>query len=438
MRQRFLALFFLFSTTTYSQDFDRAKMDSLFMLIDQNKKGMNSISIFEDGVEVYQSSIGFADIEKNIKATENTKYRIGSISKTFTAVIIMGLIEEGKLSLDTKLSDFLPVIENAENITIEQLLIHQSGIYNFTDAEDYTSWMEDPVTREDLMEKIAGYGSSFEPGTKTAYSNANYVLLSYIAEKVCKKEFSELLDKRICAPCHLSDTYYGSKINSDKNEALSYYLEEDWIPATETDPSIPVGAGGIVSTPTDLNTFLHCLFTNKILKEETMNIMREIRDGYGIGMFQAPFYEKRAYGHTGGIDGFAASAFYFPQEKVSAAFCSNGQVIPMNDILIGVLSIYFGRTYPLPDFKPLIKIETEILDEYVGVYSSSDLPLKLTITRKGNSIFGQGTGQPEFLLEAVEINIFRFDRAGIEIEFLPQENELILRQGGGSYDFKKE
>ena len=158
-------------------------MDSLIAHIDANEKGMGSISIFANGNVVYESAFGYANIAQEIPATVKTKYRIGSISKTFTASIIMQLVQEGKLQKDTKLSAFFPEVKNADKITLEQLLKHQSGIFNFTSAQDYQKYMEKPLSREQLLKKIVANGSVFEPGEKTEYSNTNYVLLSLIAEK---------------------------------------------------------------------------------------------------------------------------------------------------------------------------------------------------------------------------------------------------------------
>lgn len=437
--KRFLIVIFLFASSIYSgQGFNKSKMDSLFMLIEQNNKGMNSISIFSGGGEVYHNSIGFSDVKNKVKATKETKYRIGSISKTFTAALIMKLVEEGKLTLDTKLFDFYPEIKNADKITVEHLLRHRSGIFNFTNAKDYSSWMENPILRRELVEKIKNYGSSFEPDSKTEYSNANYVLLSYIAEKLTDDKYSKLVDGIICKPCQLSDTYYGDKINPKNNEAYSYQKLNGWELATETDMSVPVGAGAIVSTPTDLNKFLICLFQHKIVSKSTLETMIQIEDGYGLGMVQAPFYDKKAYGHPGGIDGFVSNAFYFPEEKVSVAFSTNGLVMPMNDILIGILSIYFDRDYNLPEIQKSVELKSVDLDAYIGLYSSPSFPLKITISKKDNILFGQATGQPEFPLDAGGKDTFRFDPAKLEIIFKPNENKLILNQGGGSFELKKE
>ncbi|MGB6151536.1 MAG: serine hydrolase domain-containing protein [Pricia sp.] len=426
-------------TNLFAQDFDRQKMDSLFTSIETNQKAMGSISIFEIGKETYQNTFGYASLGDSAMATEKTKYRIGSISKTFTAAIILKFIEDDKLSLTTTLSEFYPDIKNAQKITIEHLLKHRSGIFNYTSAADFQSWMKHPISKESLVEKIAANGSVFEPGEKFEYSNSNYVLLSFIAEQIEKQEFAALLQQTVCKPCGLADTYYGSKISLGNDEALSYTKSDGWQLFPEWDMSVAQGAGSIVSTPSDLNRFLNCLFTNKIVSEETVSAMTQMQDGYGLGLFQVPFYDKKGFGHNGAIDAFQANAYYFPPDKTSVALTANGMAMPINDIIIGALSIYFGKQYDLPDFEEkTLMLKSKDLDKYLGVYSSSGFPLKVTITKKENVLMGQATGQSSFPLEAYEADKFKFDQAGLKLEFLPKDRKMILRQGGGEFKLTKE
>lgn len=438
MKIRLVLLFMLATLTLVAQDFNRAKLDSLFMLIHENEKGMGSVSIFYSGREVYRNSVGYASVEDNIPATAGTKYRVGSVSKIFTATLIMQLVEEGKLSLDDKIDTYFPDIENAREITVEHLLRHRSGIFNFTSAGSYTSWMEKEVSRSQLLDSIRIYGAVFEPGKKMEYSNSNYVLLSFIIEKETGRSLKEVVRQRIAIPCQLKDTYYGGVVDPTKNEAHSYTRMNRWEHATETHMSVPIGAGAIVSTPTDVNTFLTCLFEGKLVKQETVVQMRQMKDNYGLGLFPAPFYGKTAFGHTGGIDGFQSSAFYFPEEKVAVTYLGNGISMPVNDILIGILSIYFGRDYELPVFTKAMELSSEQLKKYTGVYSSPAFPLKVTISVKEDILIGQATGQPSFPLEAYALNKFKYDAAGLKLEFLPLQNKMILRQGGGEFELTKE
>lgn len=439
MKRTFILFQFLLLTFgLHSQGFYKARLDSLFARIERNQMGMGSISIFKNGKEVYRNSIGFVDINKGIRASADTKYRIGSVSKSITAAIIVQLFEERRLDPVAYLSDYFPDIPNAEKITMVHLLRHQSGLYNFTNSADYSSWMQDSMSKQDLIDIITRSGTVFNPGEKTEYSNANYVLLSYIAEKVEGIEFTDILNKRIIKPLKLKNTYYGGKIDPEKNEAFSYTSFCQWELAPETNMSIPAGAGGIVSTPTDLNIFYTGLFNSKTVTKHSLGIMKEINGDFGMGLFQIPFHKRMGYGHNGKIDEFFTMAVYFPEDNVSVAYTSNGGLFPVNDILTGVLSIYFKKEYVLPDFKPGIELKTEDLDKYPGTYSSPDFPLKINICRQDDILIGQATGQSAFILEAYELHKFKYDQAMLKIEFLPEDEKLILQQGGREIIFTKE
>lgn len=431
-------LLLCFTWAAAAQELDNMKkLDQLFDAIESHQKGMGSISIFQDGKEVYSRSIGMASLSPAIKATAKTKYRIGSISKVMTAALIMRMVEEGRLSLDTRLAKFYPEINNAADITVKMMLSHRSGIFNFTNMPNYTSWMEKPISEKELVEKIASLEARFEPGDKYEYSNSNYVLLSFMAEKIGNKPFARLLQEYIYTPCNLQSTEIGEKIEVESDDAQSYIFLEDWGESSETDPSVPLGAGAISSTPADLNTFLTQLFSHKLVSEASLASMMEIQDGYGLGIIEVPFYDKKAYGHTGGIDGFQSNGFYFPQEKVAITYLSNGVVMPLNDILIGALSIYFGLDYEIPSFE-VLSLSSEELSQYVGTYSTTNFPLKIKIMAEDETLKAQATGQAAFPLEAYASHQFKFDAAGIKIEFVPQDQKLILRQGGMKYEMQKE
>ncbi len=397
---------------------------------------MGSLTISKNGVVVYSRAIGYSYISGNEKlpATNQTKYRIGSISKMFTATMVFQLIEDGKLSLTTTIDKYFPQLPNANKITISNLLNHRSGLHNFTDDPDYLTWMTQPKTQDEMLAIISKGGIDFQPNEKFSYSNSNYVVLGYIIEKVSKQSYPKYLSNRITSKIGLSNTYVGAKIDTKKNEGISYRFSNSWEQAPETDMSIPGGAGSIVSTPADLTKFIEALFSLKLVSNSSLMQMKTMTDGYGMGIFQIPFYEKRAYGHNGGIDGFASNLAYFPEDSLTVAYCTNGQVYPMNNILIGVLSIYYNKPYSIPTFS----LKTEDLDKYLGVYSTTQIPLKITITKNAATLFAQATGQQSFPLDATEKDKFKFDPAGIIMEFNPDKNEMTLKQGGEIVLFTKE
>ena len=420
-----------------AQDFDKAKLDNYFDALEANNKFMGSVAVSQKDRTVYTRSVGFSDVENNVKANENSKYRIGSISKTFTSVLVLKAIEEKKLDINQTIETFFPSIPNAGKITIKDLLSHRSGIHNFTNEEDYLTWNTQAKSEKEMVEIIAKNGSDFEPGSKAEYSNSNFVLLTYILEKTFKKSYAELLIEYIARPVGLTNTYLGTKINVKNNETKSYSYADNWKVEKETDISIPLGAGGIVSTPSDLVKFSDALFNGKLLNKESLELMKTIKDNFGIGLFQIPFYDKIGYGHNGGIDGFSSIFSYFSDGDISYALTSNGTNFNINDISIAVLSTVYNKPYDIPDFK-MYEVRSEELNQYLGVYSSTQIPLKITITKENITLIAQATGQASFPLEATEKDKFKFTQGGISLEFNPTEKTMILKQGGGQFLFKKD
>jgi len=285
-----------------------------------------------------------------------------------------------------------------------------------------------------MLAIISKGGVDFQPNEKFSYSNSGYVVLAYIIEKVSKQSYSKYLSNRITSKIGLSNTYVGTKTDTKKNESFSYRFSNSWEQGPETDMSIPGGAGAIVSTPADLTKFIESLFSLKLVSKSSLEQMKIMTDGFGMGMFQFPFYTKVAYGHNGGIDGFASTLEYFPEDSLALAYCTNGQVYPMNSILLGVLSIYFDKPYSVPTFS----LKPEDLDKYLGVYSTTQIPVKITITKAGATLFCQVADQPPFPLDPTGTNKFKFDPAGVTIEFDPDKNELTIKEGEKTFLFTKE
>ena len=410
------------------------RLDSLFNILSANDKAMGSISIMEDGKIAYRNAIGYQNIADSIPADTNTLYKIGSITKTYTATIFMQLVEENKLQLDQELSDFYPKVKNADDISLEMLLRHRSGIFNFTAEEGYLERARNPMTKKAILERIYEFEPVFEPGSKFEYSNSNYLLLTFIIEDVTQRSFGEVLKRRIKSKLALDHTYY----DFPGTRTLSYYPAGPWKKAADTDNSVPRGAGAIVASATDVSKFFHALFNDELISDESLEKMKELKGKSGIGLYQIPFYELTAYGHTGGIDGFRSQAAYFPSKDVSIAYLSNGVSYPLNDIMIKVLEIFFKKEFKYPDFSGMYDHTATELKGFTGNYTSAQFPLDLSIVYEKGQLKGQATGQPEFPLKAVDKYTFEYEQAGIKIKFDPENATLTLQQMGQSFKFSKE
>ena len=433
----------LLSFSAYS--FDKAKLDQYLATLEANEKAMLSLAVVENGEPIYQRSIGFADVESKQKANKDTQYRIGSITKVFTATMIFQLIDEGKLSLDTKLSEYFPKVKNAKKITVSMLLNHRSGIHNFTNTPEYTQYMTQPKTKAQMVSLIGELESDFKPNSKASYSNSGYVLLGFIIEEVTQDTYANQLHKRITKKLSLDKTMYGGPIKVMDNQAKSYIGNaQGWSPATETDTSVPHGAGAIISTPTEVARFLSSLLSGKLISTDSLAKMKELNQGFGRGLVQFPFYDKKAFGHSGGIDGFSSLTGYFEVDKVAFTLTSNAMNYAMNDIAIAVLSSYYGQAFDIPNFdQKAIELSEKELMKYEGVFASDAMPLKITLKVIKGQLTAQATGQRALNLTAYSTSEFRFDPAGIVMVFttdggIVNYSTFQLRQGGGNFKFSRD
>ncbi len=433
----FILVSLIIAQNIWSQNIDKNKLDNYFDTLSKYQRFMGSVSVMHKGKLIYNKSVGYVDFDAQIKANHESKYRIGSISKTFTAVLILKAVENKKLDLKSTIETYFPSLPNANNINISHLLYHRSGIPNFTDSKEYMTWNTQPKTQDELIQMISDSGSDFEPDTKVSYSNSNYYLLSIILEKVYKKNFGEILKSEIVKPLKLKNTYYGQPANPKENECFSYKFEQNWLKDNQTDMSIPLGAGGIVSTSSDLVFFINALFGEKILKKSTLETMKTLKDHYGMGLVNVPFYKEKGFGHTGGIDAFWSILAYYPKSEIAFSITSNASRLNNNDIAVAILSATFNKPFEIPQFKT-IALTIEQLDAYTGTFASQQIPLKITLSRRENQLISQATGQVETILEAIDKDVFALHQAGAVFEFDLSQQTFILKQNGAEFLFKKE
>jgi len=442
MKKLSILLFILSTNITASAQLDTNKLNKYFTLLDKHQKAMTSVCLYDKGIFVYDRAIGFADVHQNKKSNVYTQYRIGSISKMFTAVMILQLVEEKKLQLNTPLNVFYPAIKNSSIITIEQLLNHRSGIPNLTADKNYTSYHTTPKSEQELIQIFEQFSSDFEPGARYSYSNSNYILLSFILEKLTQSTYAEQLLKRVCAKANLADTKVGAHIQVLNNECHSYDFENNqWVLSEETDMSIPQGAGNIVSTAKDLCLFIEALFEGKLISKPMLENMKKMNEGYGYGMIQFPFAKKVFYGHTGGIDAFQSMLGYNEEDKLAVCIVGNGYNYAMNDIAIAMLNIYYNKAFELPVFEKRVLSEAA-LKSIEGVYGNSKMNMTITIFKQDSVLMAQATGQGAIPLEKVNELEYQFKAADIRMFFMKDEKEHIqnfkLQQAGMDLFFEKQ
>ena len=421
-----------------AQTLDTSKLGEFLDRLAEKNKGMGSLTLAKDGNVLYNHSFGYSYVNGADKrpATAATKYRLASITKTYTAVMVFQLIDEGRLKLTDTLDRFFPQIPNATKITISHILNHRSGIH---DMEPDGRWATQPRTKEEVVARIAQGQPDFEPDAKVKYSNAGYNLLGQIVEKVGGRPYQDALKERITSKIGLADTHFLTIGQPDiaRNEAASYHYLDGWRPANEMDFSVPGGAGAIVATTSDMAKFIQAVFDRRLISADSLTLMLTMRDGEGMGMVPFSFAGRTLYGNTGGSGSTGAWLAYDPQEKLALAYATNMKIYTVANIVSGIFDIYWHRPFELPSFAAL-EVSPEILDRYVGVYSTPAAPVKFTITRQGNTLYAQPPGESSAAsLEATADNRFQIG-PNVVFEFDAAKGTMTIKRPQGERVFTKE
>lgn len=424
----------LFTATIFNctaQDLHLEKVDNFVTLIENNNRAIGSLTIYKDGKQLYDRNFGQAQIAEQ-KFDKQTKYKIGSITKTYTAVLIFELIEKESLLLEDKLEKFFPDMPGAKEITIGQMLHHSSGLGDYVWKEEDPEWLNQKVTEKQIFEEIKKQGLSFKPGEKQEYSNSAYYLLAKIAEQISNKDYAALIAEKICRPLGLKNTICMSKEYVNIYESYTYGSNQKWAEVEDFYFPNTTGAGDIAATTADMLTFINGLFTYKILKKETVEKMKPIiedKEYFGKGLMQMPMRTQMFYGHGGDTEGTHSALGYNEKDKVSIALVLNGERYSRNQFLLGVLSMMYGEDFEVPVFKE-IEVNTADLDRYTGTYNSPELPIDISVFHDKGVLYAQGTDQPALPLEAYDTHKYQFEQAGVKLEFLPESNQMIFKQGG--------
>lgn len=413
-----------------AQTIDAHALDAFLEDLELRHQFNGSVAVSKGGELVYKKSVGFIEPDKRNKVDENSQFRVGSITKTFTAVMVMKTVEMGLLSLDQTIESFFNGIPYADEITIGMLLQHRSGLMQPADHPELMQLRFKTLTRAQILETFQNRKSQFVPNATTQYNNLNYVLLTFILEDVFKQPYGELLKTIIVAPLRLQNTFYDDDKVVGNNPIVSFrYTGGRWKEQPKTDASILLGAGGIVSTATDLVKFIDALFHGDLVTSESLSIMKELRKRYGMGLTNRKFQDGVGLGHAGRIDGYNAIVLHFEEADLSYALVSNISNTKTEEISEGIWNILFG-----------VNKETAIktnLDQYEGIYVSEDGTIKIEIERVRNQLVAQMEDNRSYVLQFVKEDHFVVEAANATVIFDRKNNRVTLQRGTKHFEFKK-
>ncbi|MFW2349905.1 serine hydrolase [Qipengyuania sp.] len=382
---------------------DASRMDEVVSASAAEKTYMGAALVAIGDDVLLDKAYGSADLEWGIANTSDTKFRIGSVTKQFTAASILLLQERGQLDIDRPVRTYLadsPASWNA--ITLRHLLQHTSGIPNLTDFDDFGTWKYLPTTRAALIARFSDKKLDFAPGEKWSYSNSGYLLLSAIIEEVTGKPYGDFVEENIFAPLGMTDT--GMDVTSAiiPRRAEGYAPSKDGIVnADYVDMGIPQGAGALYSTTGDLLKWQRGLFGGKILTKESLAAMTAPgvdamqASTYALGLIRTDNEEGTLIWHGGGIEGFNAWLGHDPDRAISVVVLSNLNGGAANALGQSLVKLARGGDVKLTAERAAIDLPADRLAEYAGTYAVSD-QFKIAFRVEDGALLAQATGQDAF------------------------------------------
>ncbi len=333
------------------------EMDAFIEQFHGFKQFNGNVLVAKQGKVIFEKSYGYANFEWDIKNTAETKFRIGSITKQFTALLILQLAKQNKIQLDAPLATYLPDYRQdiGNKITIRQILNHTSGLSNYTQTKTFRSeYSRNPYSVDEFIKLLCSDDLLFEPGTQFRYSNSGYFILGAVIEKVTQQRYQDVLQENIFKPLNMHNTGYDShakiinQLASGYSNNLDGYTNADYL-----DMSIPYAAGSIYSTARDLVKWDQALYTNKLINKElkkqmyTVSEQRNYALGWEVNQLDADKYGKplTQVQHGGGIEGFNAFISRIIEDQLLVIILNNTGGAPMTPMTKGLTNIFYGKPY---------------------------------------------------------------------------------------------
>jgi CubicO group peptidase (beta-lactamase class C family) len=443
MHRKPLIAFFCFALSTLAlaappppATIDAARMEQVVRYYVDAHQFMGSVLVARGEEVLFSKAYGQANLEWEIPNTLDTKFRIGSMSKQFTAAAVLLLEERGKLKLDDPVQTYYPEAPAAwQRITLRHLLGHTSGIPNYTSTPDFgrmSSWRATPA---ELVEYVRDKPLEFEPGANMRYSNTGYVLLGMAIEKASGTNYPTFLKQNIFDPLGMKDSGYDDNSVILARRAAGYSPTPDGIAnAMYVDMTTPFAAGALYSTAPDLQRWEHALFGKRVISAASLEKMTTRGKGdYGMGLFVGKESSRRRFEHGGGIPGFNARMSYYPDTGIAVIALSNLNGPGPDEIIDKLGALAHGDPVVLMSERKSIKLPEKVLRRYLGDYQVEPDRV-MTVSYVDGQLQCQLTGDNMFPLAAKSETRFFPLPFDAEFEFRVEKGKvtgMVLRHPGG-------
>ena len=407
-----------------------------------------AVLLASEGKPLVSKGYGYANAEWQIPNTPQTKFRIGSVTKQFTSMMVMQLREQGKIKLEDSVCVYVTPCPDAwKPVTIHHLLTHTSGIPTYTSLPVWRETMMAPRTIEQMIGFFRDLPLQWEPGKRYAYNNSGYFLLGVVIEKVAGKKYEQALQEMILVPLGMKDTGYDWPQTIIHRRASGYRgMGATLTNAPPIDMQQPFAAGALYSTVEDLLKWDQALYTDKLLPAAAKKIMwtpflENYAYGWNVVAPSAATYGHRRLVHGGGINGFSANIVRLPDANVTAIVLSNNESASASAPVRDLLALYYGNAYVVPKVRSATTVASAVLDRYVGKYQMGATSF-LTIERgEGNTLTALPAGgkklelfpetETSFFAKGTDLTMtFERDAAG-------KITHISVTQGGAKWQAKR-
>ncbi len=373
-----------------------SKLDQLLAGYQKNRAFIGSALVAKGGKILLEKGYGMANLELDAPNGPDTKFRLGSITKQFTATSILQLEEQGKLSVTDAACKYLAECPEAwKAVTIHHLLSHTSGIPSYTDNPQFPQpkFMRIPMSPVEILMLSKDKPLEFQPGEKWKYDNSGYIFLGAIIEKVSGEKYADYLKKHIFGPLEMQDSGYDVSMVVLKNRAAGYQsIAGGFRNADYLDMSLPYAAGSLYSTVRDLYKWDRALYTDKVLSKASREKMwTPVKNNYAYGWGVRVEANHKQISHGGGINGFSTFIARYPDDDAVVIVLSNNERGNTGAITNGLAGILFGEKVDLPwELKP-ITLDSKMLDRYAGTFQTD--ALTVTVTNENGHLMFQPKDQ---------------------------------------------
>ncbi len=418
-----------FFESAYSQSVEK-QFDEIFSEYNFDNSPGFAILVAKNDDVLYRKAFGHANLELGVQLKPEHIFRIGSITKQFTAAAILKLAEEGKLSLNDDVTEYIKDYPtHGHTITIEHLLTHTSGIKSYTSMKTWDAEMrKKDFTPGEMVEYFKNEPMDFAPGEKFLYNNSAYFMLGYIIESVSGKPYPQYIEEEIFAPLGMENSFYDNSSEILKNRASGYqrtkngFENADYLSMTQ-----PYAAGSLMSTVDDLLKWYTAVMNGKVISTESRkkahssyNLKNGDPTGYGYGWFLGNVHGSPSIEHGGGINGFQSASIYLPEEKIFVAVLSNGMGVSPQLPALKLAAVAAGKPFAWKE----MSLDKSELKKFEGVYESEGEESR-TIIVENDSLFYVHPSGSRFRLIPFEKNQFYVKGQLTEYAFETNEKEEV-------------